>query len=49
MPNEKCLPQEKVEQDIFTEWFKLARIQELAMASMKGDDSQLYIFTRDGV
>lgn len=47
IPSEKHL--HKVDRDIFNEWFNLARIQGLVMASMKGDDGKLYVFTRDGV
>ena len=32
----------------FNEWFNLARAQGLVMGSMKGDDGNLYVFTRDG-
>lgn len=35
--------------DIFNEWFNLARTQGLVMASMKGDERKLYVFTKDYV
>ena len=49
IPNEKHLPQQKAERDIFKEWFDLAYKQRLVMASTKGDDSKMYVYTRDGV
>ena len=33
----------------FQEWFDLAYKQRLVMASTKGDDGQMYVYTRDGV
>lgn len=47
MPSEKHLQQ--VERHIFNEWFNLARAQRLVLASTKGDDGQLYVFTLDGL
>lgn len=47
MPSEKHL--HKADCDIFNEWFDLAKIQGLVMASMKGDDGKLYVFTKDGL
>lgn len=47
MPSEKHL--HGCDHDIFNEWFNLARIQGLVMASIQGDDGKLYVFTRDGV
>lgn len=47
MPSEKHL--QKAERDVFNEWFNLAKKQGLIMASTKGDDGKLYVFTRDGV
>lgn len=47
MPSEKHL--QKFERDIFNEWFNLAKKQGLIMASMRGDDGKLYVFTKDGV
>lgn len=47
IPNEKYV--KKGEWETFNEWFSLARKQGLVMASMKGDDDKLYIFTKDGV
>lgn len=49
IPNEKHLPQNKVERDIFNEWYNLAKKQGLIMASMKGDDGKIYVFSPDGV
>lgn len=46
IPSEKHLHQ--VEYKIFNEWFDLAKKQGLIMASAKGDDGKLYVFTRDG-
>lgn len=48
IPNEKHLPQNKVERDIFKEWFGLAYKQRLVLASIKGDDGQLYVYTTEG-
>lgn len=48
-PNEKHLPQDKVMRDIFKEWFDLAYKQKLVLASTKGDDGQMYIYTPNGV
>lgn len=47
IPNEKYVL--KGEWEIFNEWFNLARKQGLVMASMKGDDGKLYIFTKNGL
>lgn len=47
MPNEKHLM--KVGQEVFKEWFDLAYKQRLFMASVKGDDGQFYVYTRDGI
>lgn len=49
MPNEKHLPQNKVVRDIFNEWFSLAYKQKLVLASTKGDDGQIYVYTLKGV
>ena len=49
MPNEKHLPESKVERDIFNEWYNLAKKQKLIMASSKGDDGQLYVYTLEGI
>lgn len=49
IPNEKHLPIQKAERDIFKEWFDLAYKQKLVMASTKGDDGQMYVYTRDRV
>ncbi len=49
IPNEKHLPQQKAERDIFKEWFNLAYKQRLVMASTKGEDGQMYVYTSDGV
>ena len=48
-PNEKHLPQDKVTRDILKEWFELAYKQKLVLASTKGADGQIYIYTLDGV
>lgn len=48
IPNEKHLPIQKAERDIFKEWFDLAYKQKLVMASTKGDNGQMYVYTRDG-
>lgn len=45
-PNEKYL--KKGEWATFNEWFNLAKKQGLIMASTKGDDDKLYVFTPDG-
>lgn len=47
--NENHLPQGKIKQDIFKEWFNLAYKQRLVLGSTKGDDGQLYIYTKEGV
>lgn len=49
IPNEKHLPQQKAERKIFKEWFDLAYKQRLVMASTKGDDGQMHVYTRDGI
>lgn len=49
MPEEKHLPLSKVERDIFNEWFNLARKQRLVMASSKGDDGQIIVYTTLGI
>lgn len=49
MPNEKHLPDSKVERDIFNEWYNLAKNQKLIMASSKGEDGQLYVYTLEGI
>ena len=49
MPNEKSLPQDKVERDIFKQWFNLAYKQRLVLTSTKGDDGLMYVFTVDGL
>lgn len=43
MPNEKSLPYDKVERDIFKQWFDLAYKQRLVLASTKGDDGRMYV------
>lgn len=45
-PNEKYV--KKGEWTSFNEWFTLARKQGLIVASTKGDDDKLYVFTPDG-
>ena len=35
--------------EIFNEWFNLAYKQQLVLASVKGDDGQLYVYTRNGI
>jgi len=47
IPNEKHLPQQKVERDIFKEWFGLAYKQRLVLASTKGDNDQMYVYNLD--
>lgn len=47
IPNEKYI--QKVELDVFNEWYNLAKKQGLIMASMKGEDGKLYVYTLDGV
>lgn len=47
IPSEKHL--HACDRNIFNEWFNLAKKQGLVMASMKGDDGKLYVFTRDGL
>lgn len=47
-PSEKHLPQDKLDRDIFNEWYNLAKKQGLVMASTKGDDGKLYVFSPDG-
>lgn len=47
MPNEKYI--QKVELDIFNEWYNLAKKQGLIMASSKGNDGKLYVYTPDGI
>ena len=49
IPNEKHLPQDKVERDTFKEWFDLAYKQRLVLASTKGEDGQMYVYNIDGV
>lgn len=49
IPNEKHLPQDKVERDTFKEWFDLAYRQRLVLASTKGEDGQMYVYNIDGV
>ncbi|MBO3463976.1 DUF6262 family protein, partial [Aetokthonos hydrillicola] len=49
MPNENNLPQDKVERDIFKQWFDLAYKQRLVLASTKDSDGRMYVFTVDGV
>lgn len=48
MPDEKNLSLLKGERDIFNEWFNLARKQGLVIASTKGDDGQLIVYTIQG-
>ena len=47
MPNEKHL--QKTDFNFFKERFGLAYKQKLVLASRKGDDDQLYVYTREGV
>lgn len=49
MPNEKNLPHDKVERDIFNQWFELAYKQRLVLASTRDDDGRMYVFTVDGL
>ena len=49
IPNEKHLPQDKTEREIFKEWFDLAYKQRLVLASTKGAGGQMYVYTVDGV
>lgn len=49
MPNEKHLPNQKNERNIFKEWFDLAYKQRLVLAATKGDDGQMYVYTKDGL
>jgi uncharacterized protein YktB (UPF0637 family) len=49
IPNEKHLPHDKMDRDIFNQWFKLAYKQRLVLASTKGDDGQMYVYNLDGV
>lgn len=49
MPNEKSLPHNKIERDIFKQWFDLAYKQRLVFASTKGDDGRMYVFTVNGL
>ena len=49
IPNDKHLPQDKVERDTFKEWFNLAYKQRLVLASTKGEDGQMYVYNIDGV
>ena len=48
MPNEKNLPDDKAERDIFKQWFDLAYKQRLVLASTSCDDGRMYVFTVDG-
>ena len=49
MPNEKNLPMDLVERDIFKQWFDLAYKQRLVLASTKkSDDGKMYVFNVDG-
>lgn len=49
IPNEKHLPQDKVERDTFKEWFNLAYKRRLVLASTKGEDGQMYVYNINGV
>lgn len=49
IPNEKNIPQDKVEREIFNQWFNLAYKQRLVLTSTKGDDGQIYVYKIDGV
>jgi hypothetical protein len=40
---------ETVNSNLFNQWFELAREQGLVIASMRGDDGQMYVFDHDGV
>lgn len=48
-PNVAHLPQDEVERDVFKEWFDLAYRQRLVLASMKGNDGQMYVYNLNGV
>lgn len=48
MPSEKHLPGVSAEQDVFKQWFDLAYKQRLVLAATKGDDGQMYVYTKDG-
>lgn len=47
-PNAVHLPQDEAERDVFKEWFDLARKQRLVLASAKGGDGQMIVYTVDG-
>ena len=47
-PNAAHLPQDEVERDVFNEWFDLASKQRLVLASTKGDDGRMIVYTMDG-
>lgn len=47
MPDFKHI--QKDEREIFNEWFNYAKKQGITIASMKGDDGKLYVFTKDGI
>lgn len=49
LPNERHLPQNQAERDIFKQWFDVAYKQKLVLASTKGDDGLMYIYTREGI
>lgn len=48
MPSEKHLPGVTAERDVFKQWFDLAYKQRLVLAATKGDDGQMYVYTKDG-
>lgn len=49
MPNEKHLPKQKNERNIFKEWFDVAYKQRLVLAATKGEDGQMYVYTKNGL
>lgn len=49
MPNETTLPIDKVERDIFKQWFDLAYKQRLVLPSTSCDNGRMYVFTVDGL
>jgi len=48
-PNEPNHQQTTKSSNAFGQWFDLARAKGLVVASMKGDDGQIYVFDREGV
>ncbi|OWY67873.1 hypothetical protein B7486_28900 [cyanobacterium TDX16] len=49
IPSEKHQPTGVAERDLFKQWFDIAYKQRLVLAATKGDDGQMYVFTKDGV